>query len=63
MRDEMITSNEVVRIVLEELDKLQREKHWGEVVFRIPLKNGDPQQLNVGYERTFREPNRAPAKP
>ncbi len=47
--------DEITRIVLEELDKLQREKHWGELVFKVSLKNGDPQQLAVGYEKTFRE--------
>ena len=51
----MIAANEVARIVLEELDKLQREKHWGELVFKVSLKNGDPQQLAVVCEKTFRE--------
>ncbi|MBN2394820.1 MAG: hypothetical protein JXR84_29085 [Anaerolineae bacterium] len=41
----MIAANEVARIVLEELDKLQQEQHWGELVFKVSLKNGDLQQL------------------
>lgn len=42
---DMIAANEVARIVLEELDKLQQEQHWGELVFKVSLKNGDLQQL------------------
>lgn len=51
----MIASNEVARIVAEELEKLQREKHWGELVFKVSLKNGDLQQLAVICEKTFRD--------
>ena len=59
----MIAANDVARIVLEELTKLQREKHWGDLVFKVSLKNGDPQQLAVGYEKTFREFQHAAAEP
>jgi hypothetical protein len=41
----MIAITDVARIVLDELNKLQREKHWGELALKVSLKNGDPQQL------------------
>lgn len=59
----MISSTDVARIVLEELTKLQKEQHWGELVFKVSLKNGDPQQLAVGYEKTFRELQPVATKP
>lgn len=52
----MIATEQIAQIVTDELEKLKDEKHWGEVVFRIPLRNGDPQQLNVVFEKTFRQP-------
>lgn len=58
----MISSTDVARIVLEELAELQQEKHWGDLVFKVSLKNGDPQQLAVGYEKTFRELQHAAAE-
>lgn len=59
----MISSTDVARIVLEELTKLQKEQHWGELVFKVSLKNGDPQQLAVVYEKTFRELQPVATKP
>ncbi|HNT74371.1 MAG TPA: hypothetical protein PKH77_05035 [Anaerolineae bacterium] len=58
----MIATEQIVKIVSEELKKLKGEQHWGEVVFKVPLKNGDPQQLHVVCEKTFREPTPQPVR-
>ena len=58
----MISKSEISRIVVEQLDAWQREKYWGELVLKISIKNGDPQQLAVVTERTFRDLQTPPTK-
>lgn len=62
----MVDASAIARLVLDELTKLKREAHWGEVVLRITLKNGDAQQVAIINERTYRDlppPTPTPARP
>lgn len=58
----MISVEQISQIVIDELKRCKDEAHWGDIVFKIDLKNGDPQQLAVGYEKTFRQPPAVPAR-
>ena len=60
----MVDASAIAKLVMDELTKLKREAHWGEMTLRITLKNGDAQQVAIVQERTFRDlPPPAPARP
>jgi hypothetical protein len=60
----MVDANAIATLITEELSKLKREAHWGELMLRITLKNGDVQQIAIVNERTFRDlPPPPPARP
>jgi hypothetical protein len=50
----MMPVEQIVAVIKDELEKLVNAGHWGEVIFRVPLKHGDPQQIAIGYEKTIK---------